>query len=121
MSELTACTSRNWSESAPGTAPVVQVAPPSVVRTKVPPALLSCTVIVRSRSVVGDVQPTMWEIAERTRSGNMARMSGETGAEMCYPGFLTGRDCGVRGGPICSCFLLDDARHRLRCAHGMRK
>ena len=51
----------------------------------------------------------------------MARMSGETGAEMYYPGFLTGRYCGVSGDPICSCFLLDDARHRLRCAHGMRK
>ena len=36
-----------------------------------------------------------------------------------YPGFLTGRDCGVRGGPICSFLLLDDARHRLWCAHGI--
>ena len=30
-----------------------------------------------------------------------------------------GRDCGVSGGPICSYFLLDDAGHRLRYAHGI--
>ena len=34
-----------------------------------------------------------------------------------YPKFLTGRYCGVRGGLICSRFLLGDTWHRLRCAH----
>ena len=33
--------------------------------------------------------------------------------------FFTGRYCGVRGGPICSFLLLDDAWHRLRCAQGI--
>ena len=37
------------------------------------------------------------------------------------PRVLTGRYCGFSGGPIWSCFLLDDAGHRLQRAHGMRK
>ena len=36
-----------------------------------------------------------------------------------YPGLLTGRYYGVRSGPICSCFLLDDARYRLRYVNGI--
>src|SRR5215475_10374837 len=41
---LTAWTSRNCSESAPGTRPVFQVAPPSVVRSHVPSDPLTQTV-----------------------------------------------------------------------------
>src|SRR5689334_22230650 len=44
MLALTASTSRNWSESAPGTTPDRQVLPPSTVLRKVPLAPLAQTI-----------------------------------------------------------------------------
>src|SRR6187402_3204593 len=66
---FTACTSRNWSESAPGTRPVVHVVPPSVVRTHVPREPLTHT----TRSLTGltaissEVVPLNWSV--RTTDG----------------------------------------------------
>ena len=68
--------------------------------------------------------PWIWSAQEEGKRFLDKKRAGRNIEDWCrraLPRILTGRCCAFSGGLICSVVLLDDARHRLRCAHGILK